>query len=547
MHYVISACENNYAYDAAGQLSADEQEEIESIEWTHEGKVKRVNRTSESTKAGLEFLYDASGSRICKIVKPKFRDESQWRYTWYVRDADGNVLTTYGQRFVPTAEPELCDEMEFVPSETNYIAQTEVHLYGSSRLGVWKMDRRMTQRRGLTYECEDDVIVWESLYNHNDKPDLLVETDIFTFDRGDKRYEISNHLGNVLAVVGDRKIVVTLPPSDPPVSPDPNLWLFDHYLADLWSVSDYHPFGMAVEERSWAAEEYRFGFNGKENDAEWDAQDYGGRIYMPKQARWISPDPLAEKFTTLSAYSYVANRPINAIDPDGRDIIVLFAKFNVSGFGHAAVLIGNDKDGWYLYSKNGTDEKSGIKGAHRPIGTPHAPEVGVRYNSIYDFIASKQLIPSHLGGGGYTHGIRIKTSSDIDTEMKAAAEKQVTSDYSLMNSNCVDLCSYVLSSGGLSGGNTDKPVPNDRYKSILNENTNSSEMDLLYMRFLVDRAERKKANYGFARDLPYQSAISIWKEMSGMLLDHNTSQTDRQTKSKKKQEYVPKQGRDRKF
>ena len=35
---------------------------------------------------------------------------------------------------------------------------------------------------------------------------------------------------------------------------------------------------------------------------------------------WLSVDPLAEKYPSISSYAYVANNPINAIDPDGRDI-----------------------------------------------------------------------------------------------------------------------------------------------------------------------------------------------------------------------------------
>jgi len=35
-------------------------------------------------------------------------------------------------------------------------------------------------------------------------------------------------------------------------------------------------------------------------------------------SRWISPDPLAEKYLSISPYVYVANDPINIIDPDGR-------------------------------------------------------------------------------------------------------------------------------------------------------------------------------------------------------------------------------------
>ena len=52
----------------------------------------------------------------------------------------------------------------------------------------------------------------------------------------------------------------------------------------------------------------------------------------------------------------MGNNPSLFADPDGKDIIVLNETSGAGGQGHAALLVGNFKDGWYLYSKNGTHE-----------------------------------------------------------------------------------------------------------------------------------------------------------------------------------------------
>ena len=44
--------------------------------------------------------------------------------------------------------------------------------------------------------------------------------------------------------------------------------------------------------------------------------------------------PLEEKYSNMSPYNYVANNPINAIDPDGREIIWM-SNFWMSNWGKA--------------------------------------------------------------------------------------------------------------------------------------------------------------------------------------------------------------------
>ncbi len=49
--------------------------------------------------------------------------------------------------------------------------------------------------------------------------------------------------------------------------------------------------------------------------------DYGARWYDAAVGRFMSVDPLAEKYPSWSPYTYVANNPSNNIDPDGRYIL----------------------------------------------------------------------------------------------------------------------------------------------------------------------------------------------------------------------------------
>ncbi|MDQ3535978.1 MAG: hypothetical protein M3421_10175 [Bacteroidota bacterium] len=49
--------------------------------------------------------------------------------------------------------------------------------------------------------------------------------------------------------------------------------------------------------------------------------DYGFRIYNPSIAKFLSVDPLANKYPHLSPYAFVAGNPVNFIDEDGLEPI----------------------------------------------------------------------------------------------------------------------------------------------------------------------------------------------------------------------------------
>ncbi len=86
-------------------------------------------------------------------------------------------------------------------------------------------------------------------------------------------------------------------------------------------VNHYYPFGGLMGGSVNLASSQRYKYNGKELDRTHglDWYDYGARMYDPVLARWMVPDPLAEKHYGVSPYAYCHDDPINAIDPDGRD------------------------------------------------------------------------------------------------------------------------------------------------------------------------------------------------------------------------------------
>jgi len=86
-----------------------------------------------------------------------------------------------------------------------------------------------------------------------------------TYTRGTTYFELSNHLGNVLAVVTDRKLA----------QPDGGTGVA-FYLPDIVSATDYYPFGFAMEGRRFSTSNYKYGFQGQEKDDEVKGSNYGG-------------------------------------------------------------------------------------------------------------------------------------------------------------------------------------------------------------------------------------------------------------------------------
>ena len=274
---------NNYKYDKEGRLTRDAQESIRNISWRVDGKVRSITRSSFSGKKNLTFDYDAMGRRVAKHV---YNGASQLeKSTYYTLDAQGNTIGVY--EYV----------VDIVNSSVDYY-QAERHIYGSSRLGI----------------LNDKIYLFGSVNDTYSMSSVVHVT-------GKRSYELSNHLGNVLAVVSDKTI------------PHDNSGTVDYYMADIRQSTDYSPFGVTLRGRNFRLndpvtgldiDKNRNGYQGSEMDNELKGE---GNSYTtefrqldPRLGRWLSIDPKMSAWE--SPYASMGNNPVKYSDVKGDTVTV---------------------------------------------------------------------------------------------------------------------------------------------------------------------------------------------------------------------------------
>ncbi len=98
-------------------------------------------------------------------------------------------------------------------------------------------------------------------------------------------------------------------------------WITDASGAAVQHLQ-YLPFGERFVDQRTSGYSERFTFTGKERDEE-TGYGYFGARYMDYElmTMWLSVDPLADKYPSISPYNYCMWNPIKVIDPMGMDTI----------------------------------------------------------------------------------------------------------------------------------------------------------------------------------------------------------------------------------
>ena len=64
-------------------------------------------------------------------------------------------------------------------------------------------------------------------------------------------------------------------------------------------------------------------FSAKEKDSETGLSYFGSRYYSSDLSIWLSVDPMASKYPSLSPYVYCADNPVKLVDPDGEEVWIV--------------------------------------------------------------------------------------------------------------------------------------------------------------------------------------------------------------------------------
>ena len=87
--------------------------------------------------------------------------------------------------------------------------------------------------------------------------------------------------------------------------------------------------------------------SGKEKDTETGYHYFGARYYNSDLSLWLSVDPMADKYPSLSPYNYCAWNPMKLVDPDGAEIST-----HIDQDGNVIAVFNDGDNSVYQHKKN---------------------------------------------------------------------------------------------------------------------------------------------------------------------------------------------------
>jgi RHS repeat-associated protein len=269
--------EHGLTYDAHGNL--------QSLVRTNSSGAAVDNFTTYGYQANTNKLA-AVGNTTSTYATYAYDDLGQM--TSEVRAVGGGYYLSY----------DVSGKVTAIHSDVNRTQLRVSYAYDEGGRRVRKTDHVQNFSTYYAYDASGSVL---AIYDNNGSALQQKEVPVYASGRlgmyyrqaNSYQYELSDHLGNVRAVIGRNKL------SDG--------------QAEVLSYSDYYPFGTPLTLQGGT---YRHGYQGQyaERDLETGWDNFDLRMYSSRIGRWMTTDPYGQYH---SPYVGMGNDPVNGVDPDG--------------------------------------------------------------------------------------------------------------------------------------------------------------------------------------------------------------------------------------
>ncbi len=260
------------------------------------GNILQIQHLAQNGNWTRNYFYPSDSNKLIGHTSGQ---------TDYTYDASGNMLTMPHLNEMIWDEDDMLIEADLGGGGTAYYRYDgsgnrvrKVIVNGSTKkerlyVGEWELWQQSTNN---TIETERETL------SISDDQKSFLQLETLTVNNSNTvatpntnwRYQYDNHLGSATLELNSS--------------------------ANIISYEEYYPFG-ATSYRSGKNQSEvklkRYRYCGKERDEETGFYYYGARYYAAWIGRFISIDPLAEKFPQLTPYNYAGNKPVTGKDLAG--------------------------------------------------------------------------------------------------------------------------------------------------------------------------------------------------------------------------------------
>lgn len=428
-----------YNYDGMNHLRrATRSQALKAVTYNMDydlnGNVTRFVRDKRNPQKSIAQYYSYEGNRLWQMRRTATDTADGPGTCLFGYYSNGNMI---GKRMENNRNP-----MDF---QYNYLNLTDVvSTSQGSTIFTWLADGTRAQTRKVNGGQERGTVYLGSLMYDYTNTTLSVET---LFDGGvigaaqGGEYStlyIADHLGSVRVAVSGQPM------------------LFNEYepfglLEKEYSVRLFPQMPPELNDRLWSGKEELF-------PAGESILDFGARLYDPAIARWIAPDPMAEKDDRFSPYVYCFNNPLLYVDPDGNKPRIYIEPGLI---GHTYVSAG-DGAGMIVYSYGRYGQLHGISGiTSGPIniwgeGVLFRYTGEDAYNYLYNSIVNNTARVFEIDGitdwevqnyyDSYWYQSHTRPS-DPDKKTYNDEDARVINEYNLFNNNCTTFSIDGINSG----------------------------------------------------------------------------------------------------